>query len=68
MTNSIEKRQKWSVRFNVYGSAQKRNAYSGVITSFVRNSLGDRSVVIHGEQTRDFIHIEDIVSGARANA
>jgi len=50
--------------FNVYGPRQANNAYSGVITIFVNELLGNRSPRIFGdgEQTRDFVFVEDVVS------
>ena len=49
--------------FNVYGSRRERNSYSGVITRFLNNALSDKPLVIFGdgEQTRDFIYVEDVV-------
>ncbi|HVZ64210.1 MAG TPA: SDR family NAD(P)-dependent oxidoreductase [Opitutaceae bacterium] len=53
--------------FNVYGPRQNpRSAYSGVITRFV-DALGKQKapqIFGTGEQTRDFIHVSDVV---RAN-
>jgi len=49
--------------FNVYGERQSPNPYSGVIAIFTdRLSKGQRPT-IHGdgEQTRDFIHVSDVV-------
>ena len=50
--------------FNVYGSRREYDSYSGVITTFVNNALKDKPLVIFGdgEQTRDFVHVEDAVS------
>jgi len=53
--------------FNVYGSRQDPNSpYSGVISRFVKayREQSDLTIYGDGEQTRDFIHIQDI---ARAN-
>jgi UDP-glucose 4-epimerase len=49
--------------FNVYGPGQERNPYSGVITRFVSNALAGKplSVSGDGEQTRDFVNIDDMV-------
>lgn len=52
--------------FNVYGPRQRldpESAYSGVIVTFLSRLLEDKSLTIHGdgEQTRDFVYIEDIV-------
>jgi UDP-glucose 4-epimerase len=50
--------------FNVYGFRREYDSYSGVITVFVNNALEDKPLVIFGdgEQTRDFVHVEDAVS------
>ena len=53
-----------SVRyFNVYGERQSANPYSGVIAIFAnRLSKGQRPTIYgDGEQTRDFIHVSDVV-------
>jgi len=53
-----------SVRyFNVYGERQSANPYSGVIAIFAnRLSRGQRPTIYgDGEQTRDFIHVSDVV-------
>ena len=49
--------------FNVYGPGQKHSSYSGVITKFLQNALRDEPLVVYGDgkQTRDFIHIDDVV-------
>ena len=51
--------------FNVYGRGQ-RGPYSGVIEAFLRRAFDDEPLVVHGdgEQTRDFVHVSDVV---RAN-
>ena len=51
--------------FNVYGPGQ-RGPYSGVIEAFLRRALAGDRLTIHGdgEQTRDFVHVSDVV---RAN-
>lgn len=51
--------------FNVYGDRQAYNSsYSGVITTFVNRLLQNLPLTINGdgEQTRDFIHVDDIVA------
>jgi dTDP-glucose 4,6-dehydratase len=50
--------------FNVYGPRQAYNDYSGAITIFVNEILGNRPPKIFGdgEQTRDFVFVEDDVS------
>ena len=51
--------------FNVYGTGQNPE-YGGVIDAFLRRAFEGRPLVVHGdgEQTRDFVHVEDVV---RAN-
>ncbi len=48
--------------FNVYGSKQ-HSAYSGVINNFIKRLSEGHSPIIYGdgEQTRDFVHIDDVV-------
>jgi UDP-glucose 4-epimerase len=50
--------------FNVYGSRQKMSDYSGVITVFANKILQRTNPVIYGDglQTRDFVHVKDIVN------
>ncbi len=52
--------------FNVYGERQSANPYSGVIAIFTNQLAKGRQPTIYGdgEQTRDFIHVSDVV---RAN-
>jgi len=49
--------------FNVYGPKQSR-AYAGVIIEFIRRvSRGEPPVIFSdGEQTRDFVHVNDVVN------
>lgn len=50
--------------FNVYGHRQDPSSpYSGVVSLFMRQIPSGRSVTIFGdgEQTRDFIHVSDVV-------
>lgn len=51
--------------FNVYGPRQ-RGPYSGVVDAFFERALDQEPLLIHGdgEQTRDFVHVYDVV---RAN-
>ena len=51
--------------FNVYGPGQ-RGDYSGVIDAFIERAQAGKPLEVHGEgdQTRDFVHVSDIV---RAN-
>lgn len=51
--------------FNVYGPRQGlASSYSGVITAFISRLLKGEPPVIHGDgkQTRDFVHVDDVVS------
>jgi UDP-glucose 4-epimerase len=52
--------------FNVYGPGQTAGEYSGVISIFFDQALNGDPIPIDGEgtQTRDFVHVEDVV---RAN-
>lgn len=49
--------------FNVYGPRQAYSNYSGVITRFMKCVAKNRHLVIFGdgEQTRDFVHVRDVV-------
>ncbi|WP_276253211.1 NAD-dependent epimerase/dehydratase family protein [Halomontanus rarus] len=49
--------------FNAYGPDQPANDYSGVISIFFERALNDEPLVIFGdgEQTRDFVFVDDIV-------
>ncbi len=56
--------------FNVFGPRQDpRSAYAAAVPIFVAKALRDEPIGIHGDggQTRDFIHVTDIV-GALAHA
>jgi nucleoside-diphosphate-sugar epimerase len=51
--------------FNVYGPRQAFDSgYSGVITAFVNRLLRGKAPIVHGDgrQTRDFVHVDDLVS------
>jgi UDP-glucose 4-epimerase len=51
--------------FNVYGRRQSlTNPYQGVASIFIGNILRDEPIKIFGdgEQSRDFIHISDVVA------
>jgi nucleoside-diphosphate-sugar epimerase len=51
--------------FNVYGPRQAfASSYSGVITSFINRLLKDQPPIVNGDgkQTRDFVHVDDVVS------
>ena len=49
--------------FNVYGPNQRFDAYGNVIPIFVFRMLGHEPLLIYGdgEQTRDFVHVNDVV-------
>lgn len=49
--------------FNVYGLRQRGGPYSGVISIFAEQLAPDDPVTVHGDgqQTRDFVHVSDIV-------
>lgn len=50
--------------FNTYGPGQAFTPYVGVITIFIRQLLEQKSPQVfgEGEQRRDFVHVDDIVS------
>ncbi|SNZ15365.1 UDP-glucose 4-epimerase [Natronoarchaeum philippinense] len=52
--------------FNVYGPRQTAGDYSGVISIFVDQATEGDDITVEGdgEQTRDFVHVDDVV---RAN-
>ena len=49
--------------FNIYGIRSENSPYSGVITKFLSKIINNEVLTIDGdgEQTRDFIHVSDIV-------
>jgi len=49
--------------FNIYGLRSENSPYSGVITKFLQKIIKAEDLTIDGdgEQTRDFIHVSDIV-------
>jgi UDP-glucose 4-epimerase len=49
--------------FNIYGPRQGSGAYSGVIDAFFEQAEAGGPITVHGEgtQTRDFVHVEDVV-------
>jgi len=50
--------------FNVYGERQSlENPYHGVVSIFIANVLKGEPITIYGdgEQSRDFIHVQDVV-------
>src|SRR3989442_6866924 len=50
--------------FNVYGQKMVQNSYAGVITKFLNNLLHKQDLVVFGDgkQTRDFVHISDVIT------
>jgi UDP-glucose 4-epimerase len=49
--------------FNVYGPNQRFDAYGNVIPIFVFRMFNNEPIIIYGdgEQTRDFVHVDDVV-------
>lgn len=49
--------------FNVYGPNQRFDAYGNAIPIFVFRMLQNEPLIIYGdgEQTRDFVHVDDVV-------
>ncbi|QSG01715.1 NAD-dependent epimerase/dehydratase family protein [Natranaeroarchaeum sulfidigenes] len=49
--------------FNVYGPRQTAGDYSGVISIFNEQAQDNRDITVEGDgqQTRDFVHVHDIV-------
>ncbi len=57
--------------FNVYGTRQDPNSpYSGVIPIFLKNITNNQPITIFGDgqQSRDFIFIDDVIDGLLAAA
>ena len=56
--------------FNVYGPGQTGGEYSGVITAFLEQARAGGPITVHGdgEQTRDFVHVSDVVDANLAAA
>jgi UDP-glucose 4-epimerase len=54
--------------FNTFGPGQTYTPYVGVITIFVTRLLQGQPPVVFGdgEQSRDFVHVDDIVAGTMA--
>jgi UDP-glucose 4-epimerase len=50
--------------FNVYATGNENSPYSGVITKLLQKACNDEGLTVDGdgEQTRDFIHVNDVVS------
>ncbi len=53
--------------FNVYGPRMRNDQYGGVIAKFIERLQSGRPPIIYGDgtQTRDFIHVQDIVSAMK---
>lgn len=52
--------------FNAYGPHQRVPvSYAPVIPRFIKNAVADGTLVVHGtgEQTRDFVYVDDVVQG-----
>lgn len=49
--------------FNAYGPRQVANAYSGVVSIFLDQAQNSEPITVEGDgsQTRDFVHVSDIV-------
>jgi UDP-glucose 4-epimerase len=52
--------------FNIYGPRQAGGDYSGVVKAFLEQARAGDPITVHGDgdQTRDFVHVSDVV---RAN-
>ncbi len=54
--------------FNVYGTRQSlSNPYTGVMAIFASRLLNGKPPIIYedGEQSRDFVHVSDVINGIR---
>ena len=56
--------------FNVYGPGQTGGDYAGVISVFLAQALAGEPITVHGdgEQTRDFVFVDDVVQANRLAA
>jgi len=56
--------------FNVYGPGQSGGDYAGVIEAFLEQAREGEPLPVHGDgkQTRDFVHIDDVVEANRLAA
>lgn len=54
--------------FNVYGPGQTGGDYAGVISVFIDQAIAGEDITVHGdgEQTRDFVYVDDVVRANRA--
>jgi UDP-glucose 4-epimerase len=50
--------------FNVYGPRMRSDQYGGVIAKFIEHLQSGKPPIIYGDgtQTRDFIHVQDVVN------
>ncbi len=50
--------------FNVYGPGQTGGDYAGVISVFIEQALNEEPITVHGsgDQTRDFVFVDDVVN------
>jgi nucleoside-diphosphate-sugar epimerase len=53
--------------FNVYGPRMRNDQYGGVIAKFIERLQNGKPPIIYGDgtQTRDFIHVHDVVSAMK---
>jgi len=56
--------------FNAYGPGQSGGEYSGVIPTFMEQARAGEPITIEGDgtQTRDFVHVRDVVDAFRLAA
>jgi UDP-glucose 4-epimerase len=56
--------------FNVYGPRQRDSDYGAVVAAFLRRVAAGEPLVVHGDgsQTRDFVHVDDVVEANRLAA
>lgn len=56
--------------FNVYGPGQAGSEYAAVVDVFVRRARAGEPIPVEGdgEQTRDFVHVDDVVRANRLAA
>jgi UDP-glucose 4-epimerase len=56
--------------FNVYGPRQSGGDYAGVVSAFLEQTRAGGPLTVHGDgsQTRDFVHVADVVRANRLAA
>jgi len=56
--------------FNVFGPGQTGGDYAGVIPIFIKQALSGEDITVHGsgEQTRDFVYVDDVIQANIAAA